>query len=220
MEAESRARARDEVLFHLKTGGPQTAGEISECMGVTAVAVRQHLATLADEGLVEFADERRPVGRPAHVWKLTPEAAGHFPDAHSDLALELLEAARRGFGDKGLQKLLTVRSRTRLARYRRFMPPSTARLEERVRTLAALRGEAGNLAEWCRDKDGGFLLIENHCPIAAAAQVCPDLCTEELGIFRTVLGKDVFVEMTEHMLGADRRCVFAIRPRARRTART
>ena len=69
------ARAEEGVLFQLKTRGPQTAAQVGRRLGVTAMAVRQHLYRLKVEGLVEFSDERRKVGRPARVWRLTSAAA-------------------------------------------------------------------------------------------------------------------------------------------------
>jgi predicted ArsR family transcriptional regulator len=214
MPLESRARARDQVLFELKTRGAQTAGEIADRLGITAVAVRQHLALLAQEGLVEYGDERGPVGRPARVWWLTPKASDHFPDAHSDLAVELFEAMREVFGESGVKDLLRARSRRRLDLYLRRMPGTDAPLKQRVGALTAIRRKAGSLAEWAQEAAGGFLLIENHCPIAAASQVCPDLCAEELKLWRSVLGRDASVKMVEHILAGDRRCVFRIRERS------
>jgi predicted ArsR family transcriptional regulator len=216
MPPDARARARDQVLFELKTRGPQTAGEIADRLGITAVAVRQHLALLEQEGLVEYADERGPVGRPARVWRLTPKSSEHFPDSHSNLAVELFEAMREVLGEQGVKDLLAARSRRRLLIYRRRMPAPDASLERRVSALAAIRRDAGTLAEWAQEADGGFILIENHCTIAEASRICPELCSEELGLWRTILGDDVTVEMTEHMLDGDRRCAFRIRERSRR----
>lgn len=61
------------------------------------------------------------------------------------------------------------------------------------------------------ETDGdALLLIENHCPICAAATLCQGLCTTELELFRDVLGPDVQVERTEYLLDGDRRCVYRI----------
>jgi predicted ArsR family transcriptional regulator len=58
--------------------------------------------------------------------------------------------------------------------------------------------------------DGSFLLIENHCPICTAAQACTGLCARELEVFQTVLGKDVAIERSEHILSGSRRCVYLV----------
>ena len=38
-----------------------------------------------------------------------------------------------------------------------------------------------------RQADGSFLLLENHCPICAAAVACTGLCSQELDVFQAVL---------------------------------
>ena len=43
------------------------------------------------------------------------------------------------------------------------------------------------MASSARTKDG-WLLVENHCPICAAAQVCQGLCDGELALFKAALG--------------------------------
>ena len=67
------------------------------------------------------------------------------------------------------------------------------------------------MAEVQRQPDGSFLFIENHCPISAAASVCPKLCEAEMEVFRAMLGEAVTIERAEHMLAGARRCVYRIR---------
>jgi len=57
-----------------------------------------------------------------------------------------------------------------------------------------------------------LLLIEHHCPICEAAEACAGFCRAELGVFRAVLGDDVSVERTEHLLSGGARCAYRIRP--------
>ena len=67
------------------------------------------------------------------------------------------------------------------------------------------------MAEVQRQRDGSFLLIENHCPISAAANVCPKLCDAEMEVFRAILGEGVTIERAEHIVAGARRCVYRIR---------
>ncbi len=82
-----------------------------------------------------------------------------------------------------------------------------------VRALSAIRREQGYMAECAARNDGGFLLRENHCPICAAAKFCQGLCREELELFRAVLGPQVEVERTDHILAGASRCAYLITPR-------
>ena len=86
-------------------------------------------------------------------------------------------------------------------------------LAKRVAALARLRTREGYMAEWKKHADGSFTLIENHCPICAAAEICQGLCAGELRLFADVLGSDVQVERTEHILAGARRCAYRITPR-------
>lgn len=207
-------RTRDKILFHLKKRGPQTAAQLARRLGVTPMAVRQHLYGLADEELVGFDDERHHVGRPRRVWKLAPAAQAEFPDTHADLTVELIDAVGRTFGDDGLDALIRERTRAQLKRYRAAMPPKSAPVEKRVAALAKIRRDEGYMAEWSRERDGSFLLVENHCPICAAATRCQSLCRDELELFRSLLGRSVPVERESHILAGARRCAYRIGRRA------
>ncbi len=210
---EGETKTEDRILYLLKSKGPQTAAQLAKRLGVTAMAVRQHLYGFAREGLVESADQRRPVGRPVRVWRLTERAAARFPESHAELTLEMIAAVRATFGEEGLDRLLAERTRLQLRAYRgRIRAASDGSLENRVRVLAAIRREQGYMAECVRRADGSMLLRENHCPICVAAKACQGLCREELGLFRAVLGPRAQVERTDHILAGASRCAYVITP--------
>lgn len=208
--SDAPGSGRERVLFVLKAQGPQTAARMAKRLGVTTMAVRQHLAVLQAEELVDFTDERRKVGRPARLWRLTPKAYGRFPDHHAELAVGVLQSIQNTFGEEGLERLAEERTRLQVQNYRARMPGPDAALGERVAILVRIRHEEGYMAEMKRGRDGTLRFIENHCSIASAAQFCPKLCGCELSLFRAVLGVDVPVERVEHILSGDRRCAYMI----------
>ena len=200
---------KDKILHLLKTKGPQTSSELAQRLGVTSMAVRQHLGGLAEEGLVVFRDEAQGVGRPRRIWTLTKASSARFPDSHGELAVGMIEAVRKAFGAEGIDRLIRERVKSQAAQYRKRMPDD---LPGRVRTLARIRTEEGYLAESRKESDGSFTLVENHCPICAAAEICQGLCAGELDLFRRALsGRGVKVERTEHLLDGQRHCVYRIR---------
>ena len=205
--------ARRKLLELIKSGGPQTATELAAQLGVTPVAVRQHLQALSKDGLLVYVEERRPVGRPARRWSLSEAAQPFFPDTHREFAVGLIEAIDGAFGGEGLQRLVEERIRQQIRRYRRRMPGRDTPLEKRVEALASLRNEEGYMAEWSADGEDRWVLAENHCPICAAAKVCGGLCAGEPALFQTILGPDVEVERTEHLLEDSHRCVYQIKSR-------
>lgn len=179
-------------------------------LGVTTVAVRQHLSVLQGEGFVDFTGQQPKVGRPARLWRTTLKAYDRFPDSHAELAVGMLLAIRSAFGEEGLERLTEEKTRQQVENYRARMPVPGALLKERVATLTRIRREEGYMAEWRRRRDGTFELVENHCSIAKAARVCPNLCGCELSLFRSVLGDDVSVNRVEHILSGDRCCAYRI----------
>ncbi|HXV36112.1 MAG TPA: metalloregulator ArsR/SmtB family transcription factor [Myxococcota bacterium] len=215
MASRAKRHTRDELLRALKRRGPQTAAQLARRVRVSPVTARLQLGALAAQGWVTFHDERLRVGRPRRIWQLAARARAAFPDAHADLAIELFDAARRAFGVDALDRLLRARSRDQLRRYRKRLPARDAPLEARVAALAKLRSEEGFMAEWAKHRDGALLLVENHCPLSAAAAVCPALCRDELALFRSALGTAAAVERLEHILAGSRRCTYRIAPATR-----
>lgn len=201
---------RQAILRLLKQQGPRDSESLAAQLGISAMAVRQHLYALRAKGLVTYQEEQRPIGRPAKMWCLTPAAAPHFPDAHAGLTVNLLNAAEQTFGQEGVQLLVTRCAKQQIADYRSRIP-ARAPLQARLGALISIRNEEGFMAEVQRQRDGSFLLIENHCPISAAANVCPKLCDAEMEVFHAILGGDVTIERAEHMVTGARRCVYRIR---------
>ena len=205
-------RSADRILLYLKTKGPSAAAQIAKRLNVTAMAVRQHLYALRDDGLVTYADEHRKIGRPARIWRITEKAQARFPDSHAELTVEMLAIIRATFGERGIDRIVTERTRIQTKAYSERLRAAGKSLEARVNALAKIRAEQGYMAEASRTRDGSFLLIENHCPICAAATTCQGLCREERNLFSTVLGEGVSVERTDHILAGARRCAYRIAP--------
>lgn len=205
-------KTRNSILDLLKREGPQAAGTLAEALGLSAMAIRLHLYGLRDRGLVESEEEARPVGRPVKMWRLTSGADAFFPDGHADLAQDLLSGMRAAFGDEGLDRIVAVRAEKQVDAYRKVMN-GTDSLEQRVALLADRRTAEGYMAHVEPTEDGsGWLLVENHCPICAAARVCSGLCKSELSVFRAALGDNAVVERTDHILAGARRCAYRVTP--------
>ena len=199
----------DRILFQLKTRGPADTLALAVALAISRQATLQHLERLVAEGLVSHADERRGVGRPRRIWSLTAAAQARFPDTHAQLTLEMLDAVRAEFGEAGVDRLITRREVVTTQSYIQALAPLRS-LAARVARLAELRTAEGYMADWSPDPGGGFHLVENHCPICAAAAACQGFCRAELQVFRDALGPDVSVERTDHILSGARRCAYRI----------
>ena len=203
---ETKTRRR--IVKLLKTEGAMDSASLAGRLHVTAMAVRQHLYALQQEKLVTAEERRVPLGRPAKFWRLTQDADRLFPEAYAELNAALITSVQDAFGPDGMARLLDARMARQRADYRSRIN-SSAPLAKRVQQLAQIRADEGYMAEVKRDGPG-FLFIENHCPICAAATACQGFCASELDLFRSALGPGVSVERAEHILSGDRRCVYRI----------
>src|SRR5918995_870701 len=203
---ETKTRRR--IVKLLKTEGAMDSASLAARLSVTAMAVRQHLYALQQEKLVSAEARPVPLGRPAKFWHLTKEAERLFPDAYAELNAALITSVQDAFGADGMARLLDARVARQRTDYASRITTS-APLATKVQQLAKIRAEEGYMAEVKRDR-GGFLFVENHCPICAAATVCQGFCATELDLFRSALGPGVTVERAEHILSGDRRCAYRI----------
>jgi predicted ArsR family transcriptional regulator len=206
MQAEPKTRRR--IVKLLKTEGAMDSASLAGHLDVTAMAVRQHLYALQREKLVTAEERPVPLGRPAKFWRLTKDAERLFPDAYAELNAALITSVQDAFGPQGMARLLDARMARQRAEYGARIDGS-APLAKRIQQLAKIRADEGYMAEVKRDGNG-FLFIENHCPICAAATACQGFCSSELELFRSALGPGVSVERAEHIVSGDRRCVYRI----------
>ena len=201
-------RSRRAIIDSLKQDGPQDAASLARRLGVSAMAVRQHLYDLSGEGLVTHEEEARPLGRPAKLWALTAAADRFFPDGHAEFTVGLINSMKQAFGAKGLDKLLKVRAREQIAAYRTRIDRQPS-LPKKLQALAEIRTEEGYMAE-VEKANGGYLLVENHCPVCSAAAACTGLCNMELEVFRKALGSEHEVRRIDHILAGARRCAYLV----------
>jgi len=212
LEPANLGPTKRRIVERLKRADAKVS-DLARMLDMTEAGVRQHLDALADHGLVvSRTGPAEGRGRPPTVWALTDLAEDLFPDRHDDLTVELITAVRTALGDQGLARVIDARGEVQRAAYARAVPKRGS-LRARVDALARIRTQEGYVAEVADNPDGrGVLLIEHHCPICTAAAACPGLCGSELALFREVLGAQVTVERTQHIIAGDRRCTYRIEP--------
>ena len=198
----------DRLLYQLKSRGPQPAAALAGALAITPMGAHKQLQSLQAQGLVSSRDEADGPGRPKRLWTLTPAGHARFPDRHADLAVQLIRHASEVLGPGAVDRLIEAREQEQQAGYEAALA-GLASLGARVRKLAELRSREGYMAR--ADKHGkAWLLVEDHCPICAAAATCQGLCRSELRIFAQCLGEGVQVERVEHVLAGARRCAYRI----------
>lgn len=205
------AKTTDAILFQLKSLGEAQAETVATRLGITVQAVRQRLDRLLDENLVEFSDQPRGRGRPRRIWSLTPKATSLFPDTHAQLTVDLIGTIRSELGEKAFGRLLQRRSEGIAVSYRHRLAREPD-MAGKLAALADIRSAEGYMARLEELPGEGYLLVEDHCPICAAATVCQGFCNVELEVFRGLLDEGWQIERQDHLLSGARRCTYRITP--------
>jgi predicted ArsR family transcriptional regulator len=168
LEHREQGYTRQEILNLLRRRGQMTAAELSESLGIGAVGVRQHIALLERDGLVHTAAVRRGVGRPSHLYALTPAAEALFPRRYDRLLMDALEFISEQGGPAAIDSFF-ARRRHKLAE--QYAPRLAGKQRgAQVAELAEILTEQGYMAEWHDLPGGGFALVEHNCPVDCAAR--------------------------------------------------
>ena len=199
----------ERILYFIKTKGPVSTATLAKTLDMTGEAARQQVQKLVAAGLIDGRQEAQAgAGRPRQNWVLTEAGNARFPDTHAQLTIKLIGSVRQLFGEAGLDKLITQREEESRSAY--ALACSAPDLPTRLRQLATVRDEEGYMARVEADGDD-WLLIEDHCPICAAARTCQGFCRSELQLFQEVVGPGATIVREQHVLANAMRCVYRIR---------
>jgi predicted ArsR family transcriptional regulator len=204
---------RREVLYALRTGGPASPDHVADRVGASRTGVLQQLRTLESAGLVTRSLSRHGVGRPRHVYDLTPAAQELFPANYGALTQSILTAIRSIGGEALIRDVFEARRQQLKARIGNRLVdrlPAGASLWDRTREMASYQDETGYLGRATRDSDGTIWLREHNCAISGVSNPYPIACEEELQLISEVLGARVTREC--HIPSGDRSCTYRVEP--------
>lgn len=209
LDNQDAPQTTERILYFIKTKGPVSTATLAKTLEMTGEAARQQVQKLVAAGLIEGRQEAQAgAGRPRQNWVLTEAGNARFPDTHAQLTVKLIGSVRQLFGEAGLDKLITQREEESRSAY--ALACSAPDLSTRLQQLAAVRDEEGYMARV--EEDGAdWLLIEDHCPICAAARTCQGFCRSELQLFQEVVGAGATIVREQHVLSNAMRCVYRIK---------
>jgi len=204
---------RRALLLFLRQAGPTSPDGLAAALGASRTGVLQQLHALEEAGLVSHAREKHGVGRPRHLYDVTPDAQDLFPADYAGFAASILAAVESLGGADLIEEVFEARRRQAGERIRARLVAeagTASSLGDRVRALAVIQDEGGYLAEAVVGEDGAIRLREHNCAIFHVAQGSPAACEAELELFREILGADVMRET--HIAAGDRCCTYRIAP--------
>lgn len=200
---------RRAILDLVKRRQPVDAPAISAGLGISGQAVRRHLDSLVAEGLLATSVERRKVGRPATVYRLTEAGDETFPRTYAVLSDTILEALATEYGQDAVGTVFAKRNEIALQRIKPEIDRTSIRTV--AKSLAKMQDSAGYIAESSDITPDASLLVEHNCAIAKIAKEWPQACAAELALFRELAGEDIEIERTMHIATGGRSCAYLLR---------
>ena len=199
--------SREQILDYLHQQGRATVKDLVRLLSLTATGVRQHLAVLERDGLIQAHELRGHVGRPALVYSLTERGQHRFPTNHAMLANLLLEEVRTMAGAEALQRLLRRVSARMAEGYNDRVAGKP--LVERVQATAQVFREQGCEVN-IREQGGEYFIEQCTCPYPDVARQHSAVCALEVDFVQRMTGADA--RLVGSLLRADPACTYRVRP--------
>lgn len=192
------------IVRHLKKAGELCVRDLASRLGMSYMGVKQHCIDLHRQGYLDTGKNRKAVGRPELLYRLTAKANELFPVESNDFSLSLLENARLLFGPTAPGKLLLLFFQQKTATYRKKL--GELKHEDRAVTLAQLRDHEGHMTEVQLGKE--LQIVERHTPISTIFEIWPEAQQMERGMFEKVLEGRVSRESRKNSGAYE--CIFRI----------
>ncbi len=201
----------------LRRRGAATLANLEIDLDLARETLRDHLSSLAAQGLVERAGVRRDgPGRPKVVYRLTRAGEAMFPrregEVLAELATFLIETGQRQL----LEQFFVARTDGKRERLLRRV----AGLEgsKRMAEVANILSEEGFLAEIETTPQGEAALRLCHCPLSHLVEVTTLPCHAELDLVRELLGTEL--ERTAFMPNGDASCSYQLKTNQLKTEKS
>jgi predicted ArsR family transcriptional regulator len=198
--------SRQRIINFLKKNEWMTVSDLSKVIGITPMAVRQHLLALERQGMIHNVVKKTGIGRPVHLYGLTERAENIFPKSYGKFINEVFRTIEDLDGKDKVDSIFKARKDKILAERRGVLDELTEK-QAKVRTMAEMLNQNGYMVE-LEDVDNGFSLKQFNCPITEVSQNYTEACKYELELYRDLLGNGVV--RSECMSNGDNSCTYFI----------
>lgn len=162
--AEIGRTQRLEILNTLKRTRGLSVNQLVKRMNMSYMGIKQHCLTLERDGYLDTWRRPQKMGRPEMVYRLTRRSHGLFQADSNAFTLDLLDSIQEIYGPNAPEKLFYNMFERKTEELRAKVKGDT--VEERAKSLAAVRDEAGYMSQYISDPaEGGPQILECHSPI-------------------------------------------------------
>jgi predicted ArsR family transcriptional regulator len=162
--AEIGRTHRLEILNTLKRTRGLSVNQLVVKMKMSYMGIKQHCLTLEHDGYLDTWRRPQKMGRPEMVYRLTRRSHGLFQADSNAFTLALLQSIAEIHGPNAPEKLLYSLFERKTHELKEKIKGST--IEERAKSLAAIRDEEGHMSQFVNEPtEGGPQILECHSPI-------------------------------------------------------
>ena len=181
---------RKALVLGIKERGQASAEELGAAAFLSVAAVRVHLNSLEQLGIVSHVHQRKGPGRPLHLYRLTEAGEALFPQTYSGILRSVLGAVSRDSECEAKVMHFIEASQVALLRQHVTAEDLTGRPAEVVESKAFVPF----LPEYEQTGPNSWCVRFHHCPLNEVAREYPEFCVMERRVLETVLGDSARVE--------------------------
>jgi DeoR family transcriptional regulator, suf operon transcriptional repressor len=197
------SETRRKLVLLVKSSRELTVDELSEQLGITRSAVRQHVGGLEAAGLLEHVAERGRPGRPRFRYILTQAAERLFPGRSDEVFADVLAAL-----DERHPGLSTQLFREHFANRTADLPGDIGEkpIDRQVSQLVKVLEDDGHMPALETMGPDSWQLTSTNCPLARVPEGRPAVCEAELGFFRAI-APSTEIKLVQRMSDDTNSCV-------------
>jgi predicted ArsR family transcriptional regulator len=181
------------ILAEIKRSQGLSVSQLCERINLSYMGVKQHCVSLERDGYLDTWRRPKGMGRPEKAYRLTPLAQEFFPSEHTNFTSEILRSLEEVYGPAAPEKILYQIYQNQTVKLQAKITGTS--LEERTRSLAALRDQDGYMSEYYFNPDiQRHQIIEYNSPVLPIADRFKILIQLENTLIENLLGSRVHRE--------------------------
>jgi predicted ArsR family transcriptional regulator len=178
------------ILAEIKRSQGLSVSQLCDRISLSYMGVKQHCVSLEKDGYLDTWRRPKGMGRPEKAYRLTPLAQEFFPSEHTNFTGEILRSLEEVYGPAAPEKILYQIYQNQTVKLQARVTGSS--LEERTRSLVALRDQEGYMSEYYFNPDlQRHQIIEYNSPVLPIADRFTILIQLEKTLIENILGTRV-----------------------------
>jgi predicted ArsR family transcriptional regulator len=181
------------ILAEIKRSQGLSVSQLCDRVNLSYMGVKQHCVSLEKDGYLDTWRRPKGMGRPEKAYRLTPLAQEFFPSEHTNFTGEILSSLEEVYGPAAPEKILYQIFQNQTVKLQAKITGNT--LEERTRSLVALRDADGYMSEYYFNPDiQRHQIIEYNSPLLVIADRFKILTQLENALIENILGTRIHRE--------------------------